>query len=143
MTPGEMKWLIRIILRGESSDLCFGPQASAAHKTPVCLSLDLKIGVGEKSIFDRLHPDAMSVFNACSDIMSVCYQLYDPDRRVPKEVRPSATPPRNPLVLMELYPSYPGQNGAADAEIQADAVLAFPLPPRGRRQSHASRSGRV
>lgn len=63
MTPGEMKWLIRIILR------------------------DLKIGVGEKTIFDRLHPDAMSVFNTCSDIMKVCYDLYDPDYRVPKEAK--------------------------------------------------------
>ncbi|GAA5955325.1 hypothetical protein JCM8115_001915 [Rhodotorula mucilaginosa] len=63
MTPGEMKWLIRIILR------------------------DLKIGVGEKTILDRLHPDAMSVFNTCSDIMKVCYDLYDPDYRVPKEAK--------------------------------------------------------
>ncbi|BGP52608.1 DNA ligase (ATP) [Rhodotorula sphaerocarpa] len=61
MTPGEMKWLIRIILR------------------------DLKIGVGEKTIFDRLHPDAMAVFNTCSDIMKVCYELYDPNFRVKRE----------------------------------------------------------
>ncbi|GAA5885480.1 hypothetical protein JCM3774_003364 [Rhodotorula dairenensis] len=63
MTPGEMKWLIRIILR------------------------DLKIGVGEKTIFDRLHPDAMSVFNTCSDIMRVCYKLYDPEHRVGEEAK--------------------------------------------------------
>ncbi|GAA5981421.1 hypothetical protein JCM10908_004104 [Rhodotorula pacifica] len=61
MTPGEMKWLIRIILR------------------------DLKIGVGEKTIFDRLHPDAMSVFNTCSDIKHVCYKLYDLNYRVGQE----------------------------------------------------------
>ncbi|TNY23188.1 ATP dependent DNA ligase domain-containing protein [Rhodotorula diobovata] len=55
MTPSEMKWLIRIILR------------------------DLKIGMGEKTIFDRLHRDAARMFNTCSDIMRVCWTLYDPN----------------------------------------------------------------
>ncbi|GAA5907954.1 hypothetical protein JCM8208_004007 [Rhodotorula glutinis] len=54
MTPAEMKWLIRIILR------------------------DLKIGMGEKTIFDRLHRDAARMFNTCSDIMRVCWTLHDP-----------------------------------------------------------------
>ncbi|BGP36353.1 DNA ligase (ATP) [Rhodotorula kratochvilovae] len=61
MTPSEMKWLIRIILR------------------------DLKIGMGEKTIFDRLHPDANHLFNTCSDIMRVCWTLHDPHHRLPNE----------------------------------------------------------
>lgn len=99
MTPGEMKWLIRIILRGEFLALVGLAATSTAHTTCVYPPLDLKIGVGEKTILDRLHPDAMSVFNTCSDIMKVCYDLYDPDYRVPKEVRPPATPQRNFHVL--------------------------------------------
>ncbi|GAA5899174.1 hypothetical protein JCM5296_000357 [Sporobolomyces johnsonii] len=61
MTPIEMKWLIRIILR------------------------DLKIGMGEKAIFNQVHPDAMEIFNTCSDIKRVCWMLYDPDKRVEHE----------------------------------------------------------
>ncbi|GAA6059368.1 hypothetical protein JCM10212_003266 [Sporobolomyces blumeae] len=60
MTAREMKWLIRIILR------------------------DLKAGVGEKTILSQFHPDAMDVFNTCSDIKRVCWQLYDPETRVPR-----------------------------------------------------------
>lgn len=30
----------------------------------------------------------MAVFNTCSDIMKVCYELYDPNFRVKREVRP-------------------------------------------------------
>ncbi|GAA5924604.1 hypothetical protein JCM1841_003439 [Sporobolomyces salmonicolor] len=61
MTPIEMKWLIRIILR------------------------DLKIGMGEKTIFNQVHPDAMELFNTCSDIKRVCWTLYDPDKRFEHE----------------------------------------------------------
>ncbi|GEM06078.1 DNA ligase [Rhodotorula toruloides] len=61
MTPAEMKWFIRIILR------------------------DLKIGMGEKTIFNQLHPDAMDLFNTCSDIKCVCYTLFDPHKRIPHE----------------------------------------------------------
>ncbi|GAA5828242.1 hypothetical protein JCM11251_002654 [Rhodosporidiobolus azoricus] len=61
MTAGEMKWMIRIILR------------------------DLKIGIGEKTIFNQLHPDAMEVFNTCSDIKRVCWRLYNPAERIAHE----------------------------------------------------------
>ncbi|GAA5972708.1 hypothetical protein JCM11641_002986 [Rhodosporidiobolus odoratus] len=61
LTAEEMKWLIRIILR------------------------DLKIGMGEKTIFDQLHPDAMEVFNTCSDVKRVCWKLYDPHERIVRE----------------------------------------------------------
>ncbi|GAA5858831.1 hypothetical protein JCM8547_005005 [Rhodosporidiobolus lusitaniae] len=61
LTPSEMKWLIRIILR------------------------DLKIGMGEKSILSAVHADAMEVFNTCSDIKRVCWRLHNPNERVPRE----------------------------------------------------------
>ncbi|ORY90116.1 ATP dependent DNA ligase domain-domain-containing protein [Leucosporidium creatinivorum] len=58
MTPMEMKWFIRIILR------------------------DLKVGVSERTVFGALHPDAMHLFNTCSDIKKVCWTLWDPDYRL-------------------------------------------------------------
>ncbi|GAA5903015.1 hypothetical protein JCM6882_009669 [Rhodosporidiobolus microsporus] len=61
MTASEMKWLIRIILRY------------------------LKIGIGEKTIFNQLHPDAMEVFNTCSDIKRVCWRLHNPAERIIRE----------------------------------------------------------
>ncbi|GAA6013367.1 hypothetical protein JCM11491_006368 [Sporobolomyces phaffii] len=61
MTPKEMKWFIRIILR------------------------DLKAGVREKTIFNQFHEDAVDVFNTCSDIKRVCWQLWDPKSRVSRD----------------------------------------------------------
>ncbi|GAA5908080.1 uncharacterized protein JCM6883_004110 [Sporobolomyces salmoneus] len=61
MTPKEMKWFIRIILR------------------------DLKAGVREKTIFKQFHEDAVDVFNTCSDIKRVCWQLWDPNSRVSRD----------------------------------------------------------
>ncbi|GAA6040368.1 hypothetical protein JCM8097_007579 [Rhodosporidiobolus ruineniae] len=61
MTPTEMKWFIRIILR------------------------DLKIGMGEKTILNQLHPDAVDVFNTCSDIKRVCWRLFNPNERIMRE----------------------------------------------------------
>lgn len=42
--------------------------------------------MGEKTIFDSLHPDANSLFNTCSDIKRVCWQLYDPHKHLKHEV---------------------------------------------------------
>ncbi|GAA5965465.1 hypothetical protein JCM3765_003291 [Sporobolomyces pararoseus] len=61
MTPKEMKWLIRIILR------------------------DLKAGVREKTVFKQFHEDAVDVFNTCSDIKRVCWQLWNPNSRVTRD----------------------------------------------------------
>ncbi|BGP12433.1 DNA ligase (ATP) [Rhodosporidiobolus nylandii] len=61
LTPQEMKWLIRIILR------------------------DLKIGMGEQTIFKQLHIDAVAVFNTCSDIKRVCWRLHNPLERIVRE----------------------------------------------------------
>ncbi|KAM0753969.1 ATP-dependent DNA ligase [Meredithblackwellia eburnea MCA 4105] len=61
MTALEQKWMIRIILR------------------------DLKIGMGERSVFQAFHPDGMELFNTCSDILRVCWKLYDLNYRLPNE----------------------------------------------------------
>ncbi|KAM0793512.1 hypothetical protein ACM66B_000951 [Microbotryomycetes sp. NB124-2] len=61
LTPDEMKWLVRIILR------------------------DLKIGMSERVVLGALHVDAIDMFNKCSDILQVCWKLYDKDYRLPRE----------------------------------------------------------
>jgi len=79
MTPAEMKWLIRIILRGASLPLSpILPLVRNGRELMNVLRADLKIGMGEKTIFDRLHRDAARMFNTCSDIMRVCWTLHDP-----------------------------------------------------------------
>ncbi|VFQ70225.1 unnamed protein product [Cuscuta campestris] len=67
----EMKWIIMIILK------------------------DLKVGIGEKSIFHDFHPDAEDLFNVTCDLKLVCEKLRDRSQRhkrqdieVGKAVRP-------------------------------------------------------
>lgn len=62
MKPTEIKWLVRIILR------------------------DLKVGVSERTVLSAMHPDAMEQFNSCSDILRVCWSLWDTNYRCPREV---------------------------------------------------------
>ncbi|GAA5922726.1 DNA ligase (ATP) DNL4 [Sporobolomyces koalae] len=61
LTPKEMKWFIRIILR------------------------DLKAGFREKTILNQFHEDAVDVFNTCSDIKRVCWQLWNPKIHVSRD----------------------------------------------------------
>ena len=65
MTALEQKWLIRIILR------------------------DLKVGLGERAVFNAMHADANEYFNTCSDLLRVSIKLSDPYYRLPKQVRTS------------------------------------------------------
>ena len=58
MNPEEMMWLIRIVLR------------------------QMKVGASEKTIFNLFHPDADSLFNICSNLRRVCWELYDPTVRL-------------------------------------------------------------
>lgn len=52
ITAGEMKWILRIILK------------------------DLRIGLGENSILDEIHPDARDMMAACVDLKNVCLHLH-------------------------------------------------------------------
>ena len=55
MSAEELMWLIRIILR------------------------QTKVGASEKTFFDVYHPDADRLFNVCSNLRRVCWELHDRD----------------------------------------------------------------
>ncbi|OSD05522.1 DNA ligase 4 [Trametes coccinea BRFM310] len=57
-TPEEQKWVVRIILK------------------------DLIISVKENTVFGVFHPDAYDLFNTCSDLKKVAWELWDPNRRL-------------------------------------------------------------
>ncbi|KAF8273171.1 ATP dependent DNA ligase domain-containing protein [Lactarius quietus] len=57
-TPEEQRWIVRIILK------------------------DLGISVKETSVFSVFHPDAHDLFNTCSDLKKVAWELWDPERRL-------------------------------------------------------------
>ncbi|KDE09821.1 hypothetical protein MVLG_00219 [Microbotryum lychnidis-dioicae p1A1 Lamole] len=61
LSPIEFKWLIRIILR------------------------DHKVSMSERVVLGAMHPDAVDLFNTCSDILRVCWELHDPNKRLESE----------------------------------------------------------
>ncbi|KAI0366989.1 DNA ligase 4 [Pilatotrama ljubarskyi] len=60
-TPEEQRWIIRIILK------------------------DMTISVKENTVFSVFHPDAHDLFNTCSDLKKVAWELWDPKRRLNDE----------------------------------------------------------
>jgi DNA ligase-4 len=52
--------------------------------------VDLRISIREKGVFACFHPDAGDLFNVCSDLKRVCWTLYDPKKRLEKNVRPTS-----------------------------------------------------
>lgn len=48
--------------------------------------IDLKAGFREKTILNQFHEDAVDVFNTCSDIKRVCWQLWNPKIHVSRDV---------------------------------------------------------
>ncbi|KAF7524660.1 hypothetical protein G7054_g11368 [Neopestalotiopsis clavispora] len=58
MSPEELMWLIRIILK------------------------EMKVGATERTFFDIWHPDAEALFNVSSSLRRVCWELYDRDVRL-------------------------------------------------------------
>lgn len=98
-TASELKWVIRIILK------------------------DLKISFRERTVLQSLHPDAIDLFNVCSDLKRVCWTLYDPSYRLPHEVRswgPLFSSNR-PMLIWTLY-ARTGRRGQALHALQAHAV---------------------
>ncbi|KAI0322809.1 DNA ligase 4 [Amylostereum chailletii] len=57
-TPEEQRWIVRIILR------------------------DMNISVKETTVFSVFHPDAHDLFNTCSDLKKVAWELWDVKRRL-------------------------------------------------------------
>ncbi|KAJ3483114.1 hypothetical protein NLI96_g6529 [Meripilus lineatus] len=60
-TPEEQRWIVRVILK------------------------DMNISVKETSVFSVFHPDAHDLFNTCSDLKKVAWELWDPKRRLNEE----------------------------------------------------------
>ncbi|KAJ7066714.1 DNA ligase IV [Mycena amicta] len=60
-TPEEQRWIIRIILK------------------------DMVISVKETTVFSVFHPDAQDLYNTCSDLKKVAWQLWDPSNRLKAE----------------------------------------------------------
>ncbi|KAI5307300.1 hypothetical protein KEM56_000584 [Ascosphaera pollenicola] len=58
MSPEELMWLIRIILR------------------------QMKIGATERTFFGIWHPDAENLFSVSSSLRRVCWELWDPNVRL-------------------------------------------------------------
>ncbi|KAJ8521547.1 hypothetical protein ONZ45_g1752 [Pleurotus djamor] len=65
-TPEEQRWIVRIILKGKSS-------------------YDMNISVKETTVFSVFHPDAQDLYNTCSDLKKVVWELWDPERRLDDE----------------------------------------------------------
>ena len=45
------------------------------------------ISVKETTVFSVFHPDAQDLYNTCSDLKKVAWELWDPARRLNEEVR--------------------------------------------------------
>ncbi|KAF8535080.1 ATP dependent DNA ligase domain-containing protein [Trichophaea hybrida] len=63
MCAEELLWLIRIILK------------------------QMKVGATEKTFFDAWHPDADALFNVCSSLRRVCWELWDPNFRMEDDTK--------------------------------------------------------
>ncbi|KAF8909386.1 DNA ligase 4 [Gymnopilus junonius] len=57
-TAEEQRWIVRIILK------------------------DMVISVKETTVFSVFHPDAQDLYNTCSDLKKVAYELWDPSFRL-------------------------------------------------------------
>ncbi|KAF8347685.1 DNA ligase 4 [Amanita rubescens] len=60
-TPEEQRWIVRIILK------------------------DMNISVKETTLFSVFHPDAQDLYNTCSDLKKVAWELWDPSYRLDAE----------------------------------------------------------
>ena len=64
MSPIELQWLVRIILR------------------------QMKVGATERTLFNVWHPDAQKLFGYHSNLREVCWELYDPEHRIEVSLTP-------------------------------------------------------
>ena len=78
-TPEEQRWIARIILKGT-------PVRSPKRMVMLNILADMVISVKENTVFSVFHPDAQDLFNTCSDLKKVAWELHDPNRRLKDEV---------------------------------------------------------
>lgn len=46
----------------------------------------MQIAVKETTIFSVFHPDAQDLYNTCSDLKKIAWELWDPNHRLNAEV---------------------------------------------------------
>lgn len=78
-TAEEQRWIVRIILKGISSFVQIYLVMTSTFQ-------DMVISVKETTVFSVFHPDAQDLFNICSDLKKVAWELWDPSRRLNAEV---------------------------------------------------------
>ena len=66
----------------ERHDSSYTPQSP-----PADLRSDLNIGMKENTVFSVFHSDAMDLYNSCSDLQKICYDLANPEHRLEENVR--------------------------------------------------------
>ncbi len=74
----EQQWVTRIILEGTHRRQLFAWLTNGVT--------DMIISLKETTILSVLHPDAQDLFNICSDLKKVAYELWDPSYRLNAEV---------------------------------------------------------
>lgn len=78
-TAEEQRWIVRIVLKGT----LFSSKTSLSDNVVP----DMVISVKETTVFSVFHPDAEDLFNTCSDLKKVAWELSDPTRRLKPEVQ--------------------------------------------------------
>jgi DNA ligase-4 len=77
-TPSDQRWIVRIILKGAVHGL-------VPILIPDNIPSDLLISVKETTVFSVFHPDAQALFNTCSDLKRVAFELWDPSHSLNPE----------------------------------------------------------
>jgi hypothetical protein len=63
-----------------------GLQESLSYKSLKINVIDMVISVKETTVFSVFHADAQDLYNTCSDLKKVAYELWDPSFRMNAEV---------------------------------------------------------
>lgn len=89
------------------------------------------ISVKETTVFSVFHPDAEDLFNTCSDLKKVAWELSDPTRRLNPEVQLTSDPceSRAHAITGQSHPVIPC--------IRPYALQATEAQNRRIRQGHA------
>ena len=64
-------------------------------------SSDMHISVKETTIFAVFHPDAQDLYNTCSDLKKVAWELWDPSFRLNDEVSRD----HQKIIIWPIYPN--------------------------------------